>query len=56
MKLTIEPTTSNSDHAKITIELRGDHHDLGTVIDDIVKPALIGWGFGPALIDEWFAS
>lgn len=45
MRITLEPTeeeNKTSEHAlpKVSIEIPGDHHNLETLIDSLVIPAL----------------
>jgi hypothetical protein len=59
MRIIFEPTGdySNSilrrDHSpKVSIEYPDDDMDLNAVINDLVIPALIGWGFHPGSVME----
>lgn len=57
MKITIEPTEdqkySTSQMPTVTIAIPGDHHDIPSVIVDLVIPALLAWGFKKSSIDEY---
>lgn len=59
MKLTIEPTTDQSkanedeQYSKITIERDIDHVSLPIMIEDIIVPILVGWGYPIDLIKEY---
>ena len=51
MKITIEPSEDQSGqeypYAKVTIELPDDDLSLSVVIENMIEPALIAWGFLP---------
>jgi hypothetical protein len=58
MKITLEPSLNakNPDTTapKIIIELPFDDLDLPQVMDYLIKPALIGYGFNGDLIESYF--
>lgn len=54
MKITLEPTTPNSNHPKVTIEVPGEDYQINSVIDDLIKPLLIAWGFHPETVNSCF--
>jgi hypothetical protein len=61
MRIILEPTGdySNSilrrDHSpKVSIEYPDDDMDLNAVINDLVIPALVGWGFHCGLVNDYF--
>lgn len=52
MKLTLEPT-EDTNYPKVTIEIKHDHTNLEEVMEALIKPALISWGFNPLHIEEY---
>lgn len=52
MKITLEPTRDTS-LSKVTIETPCDHNDLDEVMQNLIKPALIAWGFQPCNVNEY---
>jgi len=52
MKITIEPTEKDREHPKVTIALESDHLNLSEVVDELLVPALVGWGFPMTKIRE----
>ena len=52
MKITIEPTEEDSDHPTVTISMSSDHLDITEVLDELVVPALVSWGFHPASVAD----
>lgn len=57
MKLTLEPThnkeTHNKDLLKVIIETPCDYLDIHDLMQDVIKPALLAWGFQPKSINEY---
>lgn len=58
MKITLEPTafTNSPDTSspKVVIDLPFDNLDLTQIMDYLIKPALIGYGFDGDLIESYF--
>ena len=52
MKITLEPT-HNKSLSKVVIETPCDHNDLDSVMQNLIKPALLDWGFQPGSINEY---
>lgn len=58
MKITIAPTEldnkiSQFQHPTVTIEIHGDDHSLSELIDTLIRPALLGWGFHADTVDQY---
>jgi hypothetical protein len=55
MKLTLEPTGPPGPHRhlKVTVETNHDDHTIDEVIDNVVVPALLAWGFTQKTIDNY---
>ena len=63
MKITIEATNPakygedvDTTFAKVTIELPQDELRLDEVIENLVKPALKGYGYLPETVDEIYTK
>jgi hypothetical protein len=58
MKITLEPTaiTNNPDTTspKVVIDLPFDHLDLTQIMNYLIKPALISYGFDGDFIESYF--
>jgi hypothetical protein len=58
MKITLEPTsfTNNPDTSspKVVIDLPFDYLDLTQIMEYLIKPALIGYGFTKEGIEDYF--
>ena len=58
MKITLEPTafTNSPDTTspEVVIDLPFDHLDLTQIMEYLIKPALIGYGFTSEVIDLYF--
>jgi len=56
MKITLQPSADQTNeahpHATVTIEIPGDCLTLGHVVDNLLRPALLAWGFHPDTIEE----
>jgi len=52
MKITIE-LTRNKVFNKVTIETESDHLTIHEVMQELIKPALLAWGFQPGSINEY---
>ena len=60
MKITLEPTELDQSpqnvHPKVTIETCYDDMTMGEVIDSLLIPALLSWGFDKEAVDAHFAE
>jgi len=58
MKITLEPTafTNSPDTSspKVVIDLPFDNLDLTQIMEYLIKPALIGYGFNGDFIESYF--
>jgi hypothetical protein len=58
MKIKLQPTEGHvidlHPHRSISSELPADDLDMEQVIEDLIRPALIAWGFHPATVDKYF--
>lgn len=56
MKITIEPTTDQSNwpakHCCISVTHPSDDLCMFEVIEDLIRPALLAWGFHPKTVAE----
>jgi len=52
MKITLEPTGSDKIHPTVSISVESDHLAIEHVIEKIIVPALMGWGFDITNIRE----
>lgn len=52
MKITLEPT-HNKSLSKVTIEIPYDPCGIESVMQNLIKPALLAWGFQPSNINEY---
>lgn len=50
MKITLEPTHEGKDpgnpNPKVTLEIPGDHWNLGEIMENLIEPLLNAWGIG----------
>jgi hypothetical protein len=57
MKITLSPTEQQEGekypHPTVSIEMPDDYICLPEVIDKLIRPALIAWGFDSTLIEEY---
>lgn len=57
MKITLQPSEDQTGeeypHATITIEIPGDDIEIVSVIDYLIRPALMAWGFHHDTINEY---
>lgn len=58
MKLTLEPTEPLGPHrnSKVIIETDHDGHTFEQVLEKLIVPALLAWGFPQAVIDDYLAE
>ena len=60
MKITLEPTDVSPRYSfrqpKVEITVETDNHDINGVLDNLIKPALIAWGFGQQTVNEAFGD
>lgn len=57
MKLTLEPTTKGLEYySKVSIELPGDDLSFEDVVNHLLRPALIGWGFAIETVDKYLGT
>jgi len=60
MKITLEPTAEGMageyKSPTVTIQVPSDSLIIHDVIDDLVRPALIAWGFHPDTVAAYFAE
>jgi hypothetical protein len=47
MKITIEPTGDEPGYPTVSVSRPDDTLTIDSVIEDLVRPALIAWGFHP---------
>jgi hypothetical protein len=58
MRLTLEPTATSEwlrpEHRnpRVIIEVDSDDLTMDEVVDTLLRPALLGWGFGEATVNE----
>lgn len=52
MKITIEQT-HNSGYSKVIIENEDDYLDLEELMQILIKPALLAWGYQPDSINKY---
>ena len=52
MKITLEPTEKDREHPTVTIAFDSDHLNLSEVVDELLIPALVCWGFPMTTIRE----
>jgi len=57
MKITIQPTAPQEGkrhpYPTVSIEMPGDDAPLTEVMGNLIRPALIVWGFDATLIEEY---
>jgi hypothetical protein len=60
MKITIQPSHPQDGErdkfATVSIEISDDHLTLTEVIEEMIKPALIAWGFNSDNVESEFNS
>jgi hypothetical protein len=57
MRLTLEPTECSpfgQSHPKITIEVPGDDRNMEEMVDDLIRPLLLAFGFHPETVYKHF--
>jgi hypothetical protein len=57
MRLTLEPTERSpfgQSHPTITIEVPGDDRNMEEMVDDLIRPALLAFGFHPDTVYKSF--
>jgi hypothetical protein len=53
MKLTLQPTEEfPSDFVTVEISKYDDHMNLPVILDELIKPALVAWGFHPDTVEK----
>jgi hypothetical protein len=57
MKITIQPTAPQEGekypYPTVSIEMPEDDITLPKVMENLIRPALIAWGFEPTIIEEY---
>jgi hypothetical protein len=60
MKITIQPTTPQEGekypYPTVSIEMPEDDMTLPRVMENLIRPALIAWGFEPTILDEYITA
>ena len=59
MKITIEPTEKHEpgvNYPTVTMQLPGDDFMVDELLDELIKPALVAWGYSPELVEEAFGD
>ena len=52
MKITLEPTEAVDTFPTVSIAIAGDHQTIEVVWFDLVRPALMAWGFTEQTLDD----
>ena len=57
MRLTLEPTDNSplGSHSKVIIEAPGDDRDMEEMVDDLIRPALLAFGFHPDTVNKYIS-
>ncbi len=55
MKITIEGTDEQKGKS-VSVEVPDDHLAMPSVVEDLLTPVLLAWGFHPQTVKETFAG
>lgn len=54
MKITIEPTGNPENYPTVSVSVDGNGMNIDRVIAELIRPALLAWGYQPDTVREAF--